>query len=141
MHLSAPARVGTDCNRNESGGEVVAAAVAVAAGTGFITNMILGRDRFGIPSSALHVSHRACVLRIVASDRADKGKGKADAREAHPHYGLELVVIGSWPCQVIPCPSLLSSSSSSDDSFFLRSISQILSDDDDDRLAICGVYS
>ncbi len=49
VHLSAPARVGTDCNRNESSGEVVAAAVAAAAGTGFITNMILGQDNLAYP--------------------------------------------------------------------------------------------
>ena len=79
------------------------------------------------------MSHRACVLRIVASDRADKGEGKAGACKAHPHYGLKLVVIGSRPCRVSPCPSLLLYSSSSDNSFFLRSISQILSDNDDDR--------
>ena len=131
VRLSAPARDGTDGSRNESGGAVVAA--AAAAGTGFVTNMILGRGRFGIPSSALHVSRRACVLRVVASDRADEGEGKDGARNAHPHYGLELVVIGSRPCRVSPCSSSLSSSSSSDDSFFLRSISQILGHGDDDR--------
>jgi len=133
VHLSAPARDGTDGSRNESGVAVAVAAAAAAAGTGFVTNMILGRGRFGIPSSELHVSRRACVLRVVVSDRDDEGEGKDGARKAHPHYGLELVVIGSRPCRVSPCSSSLSSSSSSDDSFFLRSISQILGDGDDDR--------
>ena len=95
------------------------------------THMILGRGKHGIPSSAVHVSRRSCVLRVVVVN--------TNKRNNAASHRLELVVLGSHPCRITRVPPLstallsLSSSSSSsslqeENSLYIKSISQILND-------------
>jgi hypothetical protein len=101
------------------------------------THMILGRGKHGIPSSAVHVSRRSCVIRVVIVDNNNTNNRNNAAATSHR---LELVVLGSHPCRITrgvpPLPlSTISLSSSSynsslsqekENSFYIKSISQIL---------------
>ena len=79
------------------------------------SHIILGRGKVGIPSSAVHVSRKACVLRLVNQGR--RGSVTSDV------FTLELVVLGSNPCRV--------TRTSSSESIFVKSMSQILEDSND----------
>jgi hypothetical protein len=61
------------------------------------THMILGRGKHGIPSSAVHVSRRSCVLRVVIVDNNNINNRNNNAATSHR---LELVVLGSHPCRI-----------------------------------------
>ena len=48
-----------------------------ASGSNVCTHMILGRGKHGIPSSAVHVSRRSCVLRVVIVDNNTNNRNKS----------------------------------------------------------------
>ena len=62
------------------------------------SQIILGRGKYGIPSTASHVSRQACVLRMVLDE--DDGSTDNSAAENVKQYALELVVLGSQPCRI-----------------------------------------
>ena len=71
------------------------------------SQIILGRGKYGIPSTASHVSRQACVLRMVL-DKDDGSSGnntscvttENSAAENVKQCSLELVVLGSQPCRI-----------------------------------------
>ena len=110
VHLSAKAADG-DNNDNDT-----------------VSHTIIGRGKHGIPSSAAHISRKACVLRIV--DQSYAYKGGPNNKNDTSHQELELVVLGSQTCRV--------TRAGSSSSIFVKSISQILDNDNED-LSPCTI--
>ena len=105
------------------------------------SQIILGRGKYGIPSTASHVSRQACVLRMVRDeDDGSSGNNTScvttddSAAENVKQYSLELVVLGSQPCRITrqQTTAEVDGENSSQNVLFAKSISQIIADNGSD---------
>eukprot|EP00985_Skeletonema_marinoi_P023029 scaffold15023_cov88-Skeletonema_marinoi.AAC.1 len=96
------------------------------------SQIILGRGKYGIPSTASHVSRQACVLRMVLDE--DDGSTDNSAAENVKQYALELVVLGSQPCRITrqQTTAEVDGENPSKTVLFAKSISQIIADNGSD---------
>lgn len=100
------------------------------------SQIILGRGKYGIPSSASHVSRQACVLRMILEqdDTSDGRHTSCVTSENMKQYALELVVLGSQPCRVTrqSLATDVGEENESKNIIFAKSISQIIAEDGKD---------
>ena len=122
VQLSAPLSDGTQDSTKNDGKNNVSVS----------SQIIIGRGKYGIPSSASHVSRQACVLRMVLDDDA-KASATATATatdSTSDNYLLELVVLGSQPCRITRQPSTSEEADGEkiSNTIFAKSISQIIAE-------------
>ena len=84
------------------------------------TQLVIGRGKHGVPSSASHVSRQACVLRLVEQT-------KYEVCHRAKQYSLELAVLGSQSCRVTRKQQHSSSSSDTINTIYLQSLGEIIS--------------